>query len=56
MKKRKKITIAGTINTVLLGLITFICVYPLWYIFINSLSSPGAVNLGVYLLPKEFTT
>ncbi len=56
MKKRKKITIAGTINTVLLGLITFICVYPLWYIFINSFSSPGAVNLGVYLLPKEFTT
>ena len=56
MKKRKKITIAGTINTVLLGLITFICVSPLWYIFINSLSSPGAVNLGVYLLPKEFTT
>ena len=56
MKKKNKITIAGTINTVLLGLITFICVYPLWYIFINSFSSPGAVNLGVYLLPKEFTT
>ncbi len=34
MKKRKKITIAGTINTVLLGLITFICVISVMVYFL----------------------
>ena len=28
----------------------------MWYIFINSWSSPAAVNRGVYFIPLEFTT
>ena len=56
MEKKKKLTFAGVINIIVMGLFTFICVYPMWYIFINSFSSAHAINLGVYLLPKEFTT
>lgn len=54
-KKKKKITVGDCINVIILGLFTFICVYPLWYIFINSFSSPQAINRGVYLIPQEFT-
>ena len=54
-KKKERITFAGIINSLILGLFTFICVYPLWYIFINSWSSPAAVNRGVYLIPREFS-
>lgn len=52
-KKKNRITFAGIINAIILGLFTLICVYPLWYIFINSWSSPAAVNRGVYIIPQE---
>lgn len=55
-KKKNRITFAGIINAIILGLFTLICVYPLWYIFINSWSSPAAVNRGVYIIPQEFST
>lgn len=54
-KKKNRITVPGIINAAVLGIFTFICVYPLWYIFINSWSSPAAVNRGVYLIPREFS-
>lgn len=53
--KKEKFSIANLINIIVLGLFTFICVYPLWYIFINSFSSPQAINRGVYFIPQEFT-
>ncbi|MBO5497290.1 MAG: carbohydrate ABC transporter permease [Oscillospiraceae bacterium] len=56
MEKKKKLTVAGVINIIVMALFTFICVYPMWYIFINSFSSAHAINLGVYILPREFTT
>ena len=56
MEKKKKLTFAGVINIIVMALFTFICVYPMWYIFINSFSSAHAINLGVYFLPREFTT
>ncbi len=58
VKKKKKngFTIHEIIICIVLGLFTFLCVYPLWYIFINSFSSPAAVNRGVFLIPQEFTT
>ena len=56
MEKKKKLTGAGVINIIVMALFTFICVYPMWYIFINSFSSAHAINLGVYILPREFTT
>lgn len=54
-KKKQKFSIANLINVIILGLFTFICIYPLWYIFINSFSSPQAINRGVYIIPMEFT-
>ncbi len=54
-KKKNKFSIANIINILILGAFTFICVYPLWYIFINSFSSPQAINRGVYFVPQEFT-
>ncbi|OBZ18028.1 ABC transporter permease [Bacillus sp. FJAT-27264] len=31
------------------------CIYPFYYIFINSISSPDAIISGVYFWPKELT-
>jgi multiple sugar transport system permease protein/putative aldouronate transport system permease protein len=54
-KKKQKFSIANCINIIVMALFTFICVYPMWYIFINSFSSAHAINLGVYFIPREFT-
>ena len=54
-KKKNRFSIANIINILILGAFTFICVYPLWYIFINSFSSPQAINRGVYFIHQEFT-
>lgn len=53
--KKKKFSIGNCINVIVLTAFMLICVYPLWYIFINSLSSPAAINRGVFLIPQEFT-
>jgi multiple sugar transport system permease protein/putative aldouronate transport system permease protein len=42
-------------NLLVLGLFAFSCIYPLYFIFINSLSLPTEVTNGVFLLPKGFT-
>lgn len=55
MKKKKKFSIANLINIIVMALFTFICIYPMWYIFINSFSTAQAINRGVYFIPQEFT-
>lgn len=55
MKKKKKFSIANLINIIVMALFTFICIYPMWYIFINSFSTAQAINRGVYFFPIEFT-
>jgi multiple sugar transport system permease protein/putative aldouronate transport system permease protein len=42
-------------NMFILGLFAFSCVYPLYYILINSFSSPQAVTKGVFLFPMKFS-
>lgn len=54
--KYKKFSAGELIICIILGIFTFLCVYPIWYIFINSFSSAAAVNRGVYFIPREFTT
>ena len=54
-KKMKKFSIANLINIIVMALFTFICIYPMWYIFINSFSTAAAINRGVYFIPIEFT-
>ena len=43
------------LNILLMGLILFICIYPLYYMFIYTISSPEAAARGLIFLPKEVT-
>lgn len=49
--------VATVIIYFILLLLAFICIYPLWYVLIISVSSPlTAVKLDAYFLPKGFFT
>lgn len=59
MIKRKvsaKDHLLSGVNLFILILFTFICFYPLYFIFINAFSSGDAITRGVYFIPQEFTT
>lgn len=43
------------LNLFLLIVFAFLCVYPLYFIFINSISGADAVVRGVYILPEDFS-
>ncbi len=43
------------LNFFLLLVFVFLCVYPLYFIFINSISGADAVVRGVYILPEDFS-
>lgn len=43
------------LNFFLLIVFAFLCVYPLYFIFINSISGVDAVVRGVYILPEDFS-
>ena len=45
----------NTFNIFILLAFAFICVYPLWFIMINSFSSANAIAKGVYIIPMEPT-
>ena len=50
-KKNKKIGFPGILNMLILFFAAFICIYPLYYIFINSLSTPAAIMRGIFIFP-----
>lgn len=52
----KKSLLSSAVNIIILSVFAFICIYPLYYILINSFSSPGAIAKGVYIIPQQFTT
>jgi len=59
-RKRKKSAFDWTfdgINTVILGLFVFLCVYPFYFILINSISNPAlaARGINITILPREIT-
>lgn len=43
------------INYIVYALFTLLCMYPFYYIFINSISSPDAIIRGVYFYPRAIT-
>jgi len=43
------------LNIIILVTFAFICTYPLYFIFINSISSADAVIKGVYIVPIDFS-
>lgn len=56
MKITKSRMTFNIFNYTLLGIIAFICVYPIWYVIIAAFSDPQAVNMGeVWFLPKGIT-
>lgn len=62
MKERKKLrdihpshVIFDTLNTIFMILLSIVCIYPLWYIFIYSISDPLEAAKGLTLLPRSVT-
>lgn len=63
MRKNKKTNkqihpshiIFDTLNTIFMVVLTIVCAYPLWYIFIYSISDPMEAAKGLVLLPKNVT-
>lgn len=55
MKTYTKITAFDILNAVLIGLFAFLCLYPLYFLLINSLSESASVAEGIYLWPKGLT-
>jgi multiple sugar transport system permease protein/putative aldouronate transport system permease protein len=54
-RKQNHFSVFDAINMVIAGVFAFFCIYPLYYILINSLSSPAAAGRGVFFFPGEFT-
>jgi multiple sugar transport system permease protein/putative aldouronate transport system permease protein len=54
-EKKDGFNLFDILNILIVGLFAFLCIYPLYYILINSFSSPLAVGRGVFLAPVEFT-
>ena len=60
MKKRKeKKTFSHKLSTAVIygicALLTIICIYPFYYVFIYSISDPGLAQKGLFLLPAGFS-
>lgn len=60
MKKSKKMKMSGSdrvfvaLNYFLLAIILLVCLYPLWFVIIASISNPDLINSGqVWLWPKD---
>ena len=56
---RKSISVKGQflrgLNIFILLVFAFLCVYPLYFIFINSISGADAVVKGVYVIPEDIS-
>lgn len=52
----KKISPFNVINTLFMLLICFACVYPIWYVLVNSFNdATDALQGGIYWWPREFS-
>lgn len=43
------------LNGTILIAFSLLCLYPIWFFLINSISTPSEINRGVYLLPRSLT-
>ena len=55
MRSYTRATLFDIFNYVLIGLMAFLCIYPLYFLLINSISHSADVATGIYLLPKRVT-
>jgi len=55
VKRTKEDAVTDIVINVILFVVAIVCIYPIWYVLIASVSSPSAISLGeVVLLPKGF--
>ena len=53
---KQKVTWFDWFNTILIALLTFICFYPLWYVFVVSISTQAGYYNDIYhIIPNSFT-
>lgn len=56
MKKVKKLGTFDVINTLFMLLLCFICLYPIWYVIVNSFNdAKDALLGGIYWWPRKFS-
>lgn len=56
IRETKTDQIFNIINYCILGVVFLICLYPIWFILLASISNPDLVNAGeVWLFPKEIS-
>ena len=56
IKRSKGTFIFDTLNTVFMIIICFLCLYPIWYVIVNSLNdAKDAMMGGIYWWPREFS-
>ena len=56
MNKLKKITAFDVANTLIMALICFVCLYPIWYVIVNSFNdAKDALLGGIYWWPRKFS-
>ncbi len=57
--KRKKVSAGDVIfyvvDHIVMFLVMLLCVYPFYYVFIYSISTPSAAQKGITFFPREFT-
>lgn len=56
MNKLKKLTAFDVINALIMALICFVCLYPIWYVIVNSFNdAKDALLGGIYWWPRKFS-
>ena len=57
VKKSAPVYIFQTFNYIFLAALVLLCLYPMWYCLMSSISNPGAMmrHMGPLLLPKGFS-
>jgi putative aldouronate transport system permease protein len=56
IKRSKGTVIFDTLNTIFMIIICFLCLYPIWYVIVNSLNdAKDAMMGGIYWWPREFS-
>jgi putative aldouronate transport system permease protein len=56
IKRSKGTAIFDTLNIALMIIVCFLCIYPIWYVVINSLNdATDALQGGIYWWPRKFS-
>lgn len=53
--KLNRLTVGDYLNILILLFISFICIYPFWYVFIGTISNPNIPVRTLTFLPKDVT-